>query len=187
MPSDAEAEVLLRLPDEHRHEFKDPLGPLFVDPDQLLETAGRPIITVGDVVTATLVEAGHFPSVAIVDGHTEREPVDSAIERITATVGEAEQVANPPATITSELTRSVVRAIAADDHVLLEVVGEEDLAVLPVILAAPIGATVVYGQPGEGMVAVTVDASIKATVRAMLGHLEGDQETFLALIGHPSG
>jgi len=34
--------------------------------------------------------------------------------------------------------------------------GEDDLAVLPVLLIAPLGFSIYYGQPGEGLVRVDV-------------------------------
>jgi len=34
--------------------------------------------------------------------------------------------------------------------------GEEDLAVLPVLLIAPLGFSIFYGQPNEGLVQVQV-------------------------------
>ncbi|MDO8451425.1 MAG: DUF359 domain-containing protein, partial [bacterium] len=56
--------------------------------------------------------------------------------------------------------------------------GEEDLLVLPVILASPIGAFILYGQPGyrtvpgqpgEGVVSVPVTSETKEKARILLG------------------
>jgi uncharacterized protein (UPF0218 family) len=46
--------------------------------------------------------------------------------------------------------------------------GEEDLAVIPLVLAAPSGAAVLYGQPGEGVVLRIVDASAKREAETIL-------------------
>ncbi len=60
--------------------------------------------------------------------------------------------------------------------------GEEDLVVLPAIMIAPDGASVVYGQPDEGMVHVVVDDEVRREVRALLERFEGDQERFWSLL-----
>lgn len=175
-------DVLLILPDEHRVEFKDPLGEIYTDADELLKVASEPIIAVGDVVTKTLLDAGHSPLVSVVDGHTEREPVDSDVREQTRSIDRVIEVANPAGAITSALAEALVRAMDDPAPVRIEVDGEEDLAVIPAILAAPIGATVVYGQPGEGMVAVSVTAELLEEIRRLLTYFEGDQEAFLTIL-----
>ncbi len=64
--------------------------------------------------------------------------------------------------------------------------GEEDLA-LPAIVAAPEGASVVYGQPDEGMVHVRVTAEAKAEMRTLLDRFDGDTERFWRLLEGTSG
>jgi uncharacterized protein (UPF0218 family) len=46
--------------------------------------------------------------------------------------------------------------------------GEEDLAVVPLALAAPDGAALVYGQPGAGVVVSIIDPERRALARALL-------------------
>ncbi|MEF8908442.1 MAG: DUF359 domain-containing protein, partial [Haloarculaceae archaeon] len=135
------------------------MGPVFTDTEELLAAAGRPVVAVGDMVTYHLLEAGHTPAVALVDERTEREAVD---ERVQTALDAADfdrevRVENPPATLSAALLEALAEAIENGETTLLDVDGEEDLAALPAILAAPDGASVVYGQPGEGMVLVTVD------------------------------
>ena len=180
-------DVLLILPDEHRVEFKDPLGEIYTDADELLKVAGEPIIAVGDVVTKTLLDAGHPPHVAVVDGYTEREPVDSEVREQTRSIDRVIEVANPAGAITSALAEALVMAMDDPVPVRIEVDGEEDLAVIPAILAAPIGATVVYGQPGEGMVAVAVTVDRREETRRLLTYLEGDQQALLAILDDETG
>jgi len=73
---------------------------------------------------------------------------------------------------------------ALDDEAatVLVVDGEEDLAVLPAIVAAPAGASVVYGQPDEGMVHVVVTDETRAHVRELLERMDGDHERLFALL-----
>jgi uncharacterized protein (UPF0218 family) len=48
--------------------------------------------------------------------------------------------------------------------------GEEDLAVIPLILAAPLGAIVLYGQPHKGVVMRTVNRKAQQTAQHFLNH-----------------
>jgi uncharacterized protein (UPF0218 family) len=176
----ADEESLLELPDELRSAFKDPFGPVYTDPETLLTDAGRPVIAVGDIVTYHLESAQFRPHVALVDGRTERHAVD---EEVREALGDGDRhVINPPGTLTAQLLATLVTAIQADDPSCLVVDGEEDLATIPAVIAAPIGATVVYGQPGEGMVAVAVTPGVQAEFRDLLERLDGDTQRALELL-----
>ncbi|MFC3960127.1 GTP-dependent dephospho-CoA kinase family protein [Halovivax cerinus] len=180
-PADDRSEPLVSLPKPLRHELKDPIGPVETDPDALWAAAGDPIVTVGDVVTYHLLAAGRRPDVALVDGITKREAVDETI-RETVTTGETVDVSNPQGTITAALAREVVAAIDDPDPVTIVVDGEEDLAALPAIVAAPNGASVVYGQPDEGMVRVTVTDEVRAEIRSLLARFDGDTEALFSIL-----
>ncbi|WP_144798119.1 GTP-dependent dephospho-CoA kinase family protein [Halorubrum depositum] len=185
---------MLTLPDSMRDAFKEPLGPVTTDADELLaaaaETRGErvaadaPVIAVGDVVTYHLREAGRVPDVALIDGKTEREAVDAEIESALAAADDRRvRVENPAASLSAELLAALGEALSAAEPVIIEVTGEEDLAALPAILAAPDGASVVYGQPGEGMVRVAVTPESRAEARALFEALDGDVEAAYEALG----
>jgi hypothetical protein len=48
--------------------------------------------------------------------------------------------------------------------------GEEDLAVIPLVLTARDGAVVLYGQPREGIVLRIVDSEARNTAHRFLDH-----------------
>lgn len=174
-------DVVLRLPDDLRSAFKDPLGPIRTDAEALLADVSGPLVTVGDVVTYHVLGVDRTPDVAVVDGRTEREAVD---EEVAAAVSDpdAVHVTNPPATLTADLFAAVRAAVAAGEPGTVVVDGEEDLAVLPAVLAAPPGASVVYGQPGQGMVHVRVTDRTKERVRSLLERMDGDATRALELL-----
>ncbi|EMA66603.1 hypothetical protein C461_11198 [Halorubrum aidingense JCM 13560] len=190
---------MLTLPNSLRDTFKQPLGPVTTDTDELLadaaETRGErvapdaPIIAVGDVVTYHLREAGRVPDVALIDGKTEREAVDTEIESALAAADDRRiPVENPAASLSTELLEALSEALSDVDPVIIEVTGEEDLAALPAILAAPDGASVVYGQPGEGMVRVAVTPESRTEARELFEALEGDVEAAYKALGRvPDG
>lgn len=184
------SDPVLRLQESLRAELKEPLGPVYTDPAALLADASAPLIAVGDVVTAHLLEAGHTPAVALVDERTERAAVDDWVaDAVAGAEGFDHEltVTNPAAVLTESLLLALRVAIVGADadgaNTLLTVDGEEDLATLPVILAAPAGATIVYGQPGEGMVRVTVDGATRELAGDLLARMEGDSARLRTLLG----
>ena len=170
--------VVARLPDDLRGDLKAPLGPLFTDAADLLDAVDGPLVAVGDVVTAHLVRAGRPPDLAVVDERTERAPVDDDVRAALPTPDAT--VENPAATLTEGLLAALRDGLAADGPRTLLVEGEEDLATLPLVLLVPDGASIVYGQPGEGMVHAVVDDALRARVRALLERFDGDVDRLLA-------
>jgi len=162
------------LPETARAAFKEPLGSIYRDASLLLESAGSPLVAVGDVVTYHLAEAGVTPHVAVVDGITEREPVSEDVQRGVPDADREVTVENPAGVLTERLLETLGDAIAAEHSTLVRVEGEEDLATLPAILLAPAGASVVYGQPGEGMVRVDVTPERRVQVRDLCETLDTD-------------
>jgi len=178
-------EVVVELPGALRPELKEPLGPIFSDAESLLGAATDPIITVGDIVTYHLLEAGRVPAVALVDERTERSSVDPEIRASITGFDRTIPVSNPPGTLTAELLEALGTAIAGagEGPTLVDVDGEEDLATLPAILLAPEGASVVYGQPGEGMVHVPVDRAGTDRARELLSRMDGDTRHLWSVLG----
>ncbi|WP_313693629.1 GTP-dependent dephospho-CoA kinase family protein [Halorarum halobium] len=173
---------MLRLPDSLRGAFKEPLGDVYADTDALLADAGDPILAVGDVVTYHLRVADRDPDVSVLDGKTKREAVGEEIAAVLAGGNDRLEVDNEPATLSSAMLSALREAIDREDHVVVHVTGEEDLATLPAIVAAPEGASVVYGQPDEGMVLVPVTAETKAEARDLMKRMDGDAAAAFELL-----
>jgi uncharacterized protein (UPF0218 family) len=70
------------------------------------------------------------------------------------------------------LCQSLQHALGADDSVLLEVEGEEDLAPLVIHCLAPIGTVVLYGQPRTGVVMQITSLDVKQRCRNLLNLFE---------------
>lgn len=174
--------ALVRLPDGMRGELKDPLGPVHSDVEPGL--LGGRVVTVGDIVTYHFLEAGVVPDVAVVDGRTERKDVDETVVRRWRELPEAARVKNEAGTLSRELIEALREALVGEEAVRVEVVGEEDLAVLPAIVLCSGGDTVVYGQPGEGMVYVGVDGEVQEEALGLLQRMDvRDVEELLGVLG----
>ncbi|MEM0241030.1 MAG: DUF359 domain-containing protein [Candidatus Nezhaarchaeales archaeon] len=121
------------------------------------------IITVGDVTTHTFLERGIRPRVAIVDMKTLRGPYQADFAEKMKMVCE---VVNPPGHIVSTMVEHVKEAIDEGGFILVK--GEEDLLVIPSIIASPEGAVIAYGQPGVGVVLIKVDKDKREKARELL-------------------
>jgi uncharacterized protein (UPF0218 family) len=179
------ADAVARLPAAVRADLKEPLGPVFTDADELLADAGRPLVAVGDVVTAHLLAADADPDVVLFDRRTQREAVDEGVAATLADRTPTHAVENEAGTLSAALVAALIEGLAGG--ATIEVDGEEDLAVLPAVVAAPEGATVVYGQPEEGMVRVAVDAGTRARARALLERFDTEARLWRLLDLEPPG
>lgn len=122
------------------------------------------MIAVGDKVTESLQELGRTPDVQVIDeteGRVRRLPPEVPYVRIL-------RAKNPAGTITREATEAVRGAFAGAKPVRVLIEGEEDLLAIPAIDAAPEGSVLYYGQPGKGVVRVSVDGRAKSSVRRSL-------------------
>jgi len=159
----------LELPEDLREELGKPIGKL-VSAWSLrkhLENSPR-TISVGDVVTITLLQMNLEPDVAVFDYKTQRSEDYKAKERIAKMSGRLVKVENPPAKITRALWKAVKDAVNAKDRVKIEVVGEEDLAALVAIATAPEGAHVIYGLPRRGLMVVDVNHDTRSLAAAAI-------------------
>lgn len=156
------------LPARHRQLFKEPFGILFHSFEEVLKVLPEShVFSVGDVVTANLLRAGRPPDVAVVDGHTMRQPYPGV------SIPEYHQimVKNPAGGITKELINASI--IAAGRYgTVIQVEGEEDLAVVPLALHAPLGTIILYGQPGEGVVMLAITPETKKRAEALFSCFE---------------
>ncbi len=167
---------MLRLPEELREELAKPQGRLYKNGEKVYERIeelndAKLIACVGDLVTAGAIGSGVDVSIAVIDGKTLREErVEVDIEGFSVLKTE-----NPPGFVSCELVatlkEAVLRAVEGGKICVL-VDGEEDLAALPLALMLPEGSVILYGQPGEGVVAVRITGKKKVLIRDLLRRME---------------
>lgn len=153
-----------RLPEAMRSMLQKPFGKVFTNMQSLYKRIHtmHDVITVGDVVTKTVLSFNIHPHLAIVDYVVERKPTYQKIHELGFKKNEMIiQVENPSGTIMHNVCQQIARAFSLKKHTIIKINGEEDLAVLPVILAAPLGANILYGQPGKGVVLIVVSERTK--------------------------
>jgi uncharacterized protein (UPF0218 family) len=156
---------MLLLPEDKRSLFRQPFGIVYPDIQSILvKVSGKIIFSVGDVVTHQLVQSMVLPKLAIIDGHTMRKPVNFSPPKGFKRILKAK---NPPGTLTPQLFMVLKKGVA-EGETLIEIEGEEDLAVIPLVIEAPLGAVILYGQPNEGIVLCEITRAAKEKAREML-------------------
>lgn len=166
---------MLILKKELRSEFKKPFGKIYpsvIDAkEHLKDSLGKNgiVISIGDVTTQNMLNAGMVPDIGIVDNKIERRVSENEIRYDNITL----KAENPAGTITDDLQSSIEEAFSSVEKgkVLIVVEGEEDLAVIPCVIMAPSGSVIFYGQPGEGVVLCEVD-KVKKTAEDLIKKLE---------------
>lgn len=166
----------MRLTEALREKLKTPFGKLYKGQGEaclskVVKSLGKPprIIAIGDMTTYYLIKAGIVPDMCLVDDITMRLPVDHAVKRGTAHESFKDlAVKNPPGVVTGELMDMIRDNMDSPVPVRIFVDGEEDLAVIPACLYAPIGSVVIYGQPNEGVVAVVVTVEKRKETEAIV-------------------
>lgn len=138
---------VLALPEDYRVDLACPQGTLFVNPSSGVVSGLEADVAVGDIVSMR-----HRTRVRVIDFKTKRS------EYIAPTAHKCKYVVNP---------RGCVSLMAATLSKLLNrdicVVGEEDMLVVAYMLSQT--GTILYGQPGVGV--VRVKASIHEALKVL--------------------
>jgi GTP-dependent dephospho-CoA kinase len=159
--------------------LKTPFGRLIPgEPDKTMpelkqiirENTPRRITAVGDVVSRETLAAGIPVDLRIVDHISMRRPTTSFIINSRKTY----HVKNPPGVITQESWQAIKQAMK-EREVVIYVEGEEDLLTLPCISESPINSLVLYGQPSQGLVVVTVSPTVRTRASEILGRMTREQ------------
>ena len=159
------------LPEDIRDQLKIPLGYLIHDNDPNKESiikkifAESIIITVGDRTTENMLQLGLKPQIQIIDGLEKR---NQRIVPADDTINTNLSCRNPPGEITEGSMQVIQKAFSCESPVRITVDGEEDLLVIPACIFAPENSVVMYGQPNDGLVIVTITPEIRAKVQKIL-------------------
>ena len=169
------------LPESLRESLKAPIGELIQDKEisrtVLLEKSlgakEKILVSIGDRTTERLLQLSFAPDLEIVDAiekRSNRPPIPFSGKKDNIL-----QTRNPPGSITDEslgcLSRSLELLKSSKERVRIEVRGEEDLLVLPVVAFFPEDTIVTYGQPNEGMVVVKSSGRARSLCLDILGKM----------------
>ncbi len=160
--------------------LKDPFGTLIEGtPQETMRILKKKIqnekpprvISVGDVVSQNLHEAGINPQLTVIDYVSLRDQVIPTQVPVEKTV----YVKNPQGTITKEAIQTIKDSIESNIHTHIVVEGEEDLLTLAAVLYAPENTFIVYGQPYCGIVVVEATIEKKVQVKEFLKEMKASK------------
>lgn len=160
------------LPDSLREILKEPIGKL-VDENKLINLLKKEkfIVSIGDLVTYTILKFEIKPLFCIVDFKTRRGEISKEKKSLIKSYGKKSFVVkNPPGTISDDLWKIIEMAYENLElnGIRIEVDGEEDLASLAAIYMAPPDVTIIYGLPDKGVLIVKPTIENKNKVKEIL-------------------
>ncbi len=173
----------LTMPDNMRDELSKPLGVVLRNDAMIARSImmhkDDVIMSVGDMTTKTLVDAGITPRLSIVDNKVNRKRFTGLDAWLAKRVKFREKYVSGPGFISAEVVKKIRNwANQPDTQLVLVIDGEEDLLALPVLATSPIGSVLYYGQPKasswacgpivEGIVEVVVNAQNKELANTLL-------------------
>lgn len=173
---------MLKLTEELREECSRPFGRLYsgnnVEITDIEELQDYSIlICVGDVVSYCALNSGLNPHIILVDKKTKREineEVADKIDRLSQGY-EVVDVRNPTGYVSADLAQKIessISRVSSGEKIKMVVEGEEDLAVIPLVCILPENSLIIYGQPGEGIVALKVTPDKKILIHHILRKME---------------
>jgi len=160
-----------KISEKSRLRLKKPLGKLFKSVRELkLSKAKSRIISVGDMITLELLDAGIRPHLAVFDFKCKRKKLSNeGISKLRKAFPHPKKYRNPAGTVSDRLFADASSLIKKGGAV--QIIGEEDLTALAFIRKAGKIDLVLYGQPNKGMVMVKAKKKI---IKKIDGFLFGD-------------
>ena len=154
-------------------ELKKPLGKLYPEFEEAIDEikSCEFLISVGDATFNNLTEYELYPNIGIIDNLIQRKNYNHDVIRADHIL----KAVNPAGYITDDLWETIGQALELSDNgecYVIEVAGEEDLAVLPCILMANPETTILYGQPNEGLVLLKVSDTFTKAQKLINGFIK---------------
>lgn len=141
-------------------------------PQLIMETN---IVSVGDQTTTNFLARGICPNLSIIDLKIRRRKVfrtiwDLGFKKEQKFI----EIYNEAAVIRKKMVELIYNYFSQEvtNRSVIKVLGEEDLAVLPAVILAPLGWTVIYGQPSVGLVTVSVNEETKSEFLEILSRFK---------------
>ncbi len=130
------------------------------------EVDQRFLYAVGDFTCQLLEKNGIDPQIMIFDLTTKRG------EKSYPDRPGSIQVENPQGIISGKLVGVIEESFRENKKIKIRIIGEEDLAVLPIIFYAPVNSLVVYGIPDVGTGSIRIDERVKELTNSILEKME---------------
>jgi uncharacterized protein (UPF0218 family) len=169
----------LKIPENVRIDYAVPRGEIVsenIGEWMRRNLKDKTVISVGDVVTGSLIENGIKPYVSVIDGKTRRNELLKVSPAENLQECSILRTINPKGRLSLEAIELICKVLSSGKEsnqcytVIVE--GEEDMLALPALSCAPIGSVVLYGVPGVGVAAFFVDQSVRYMASIRILYLE---------------
>jgi len=127
----------------------------------------RTVCAVGDVTTRNLRNASIDLFLQVVDLKTKRI-ADGSFFHEDGSI----KINNPPGVITHDLFIALEKIFREGKKTRIEIDGEEDLAVIPIIFYSKLDTVIAYGIPDTGMACLEVTQSLKKKIDDLLKRMD---------------
>jgi len=154
----------LALPENLRQELKEPFGELCREITLENGSSLSYLITVGDVTSKIFNEKFLGQNLSVIDFKVAREKKFVNIKELGFVGNEVIFNAdNPAGFVTSSLFKKLAEIFkfGIEKKGIIQINGEDDLVVLPLILTVPLNTIIYYGQPNKGVVKILVSEDTK--------------------------
>ena len=154
----------LALPENLRQELKEPFGELCREITLENGSSLSYLITVGDVTSKIFNEKFLGQNLSVIDFKVAREKKFANIKELGFVGNEVIFNAdNPAGFVTSSLFKKLAEIFkfGIEKKGIIQINGEDDLVVLPLILTVPLNTIIYYGQPNKGVVKILVSEDTK--------------------------
>lgn len=178
------------LPEKLKEKLRKPLGKVFAGSDSKILKTGenlvhyirkyqpRILISVGDIVSYSLIKNNLVPSITVVDFYSKKKAIGSEIKKF-INHNFHFQVINQPSTLSKNSVKTIQKAVKEFltkkrlQKIFVE--GEEDLLVLPAIIFSPLKCLIVYGHWHYGVIVVEVNEKMKKKAIKLLKRFSKDK------------
>lgn len=150
----------LILPEKLRNKLQSPWGRIVKDIPEGIDD--NKTVVVGDACALFFNKKSRKQFLSIIDFLIKREERFKNLSELGFDNINPIRIKNPSGIITAELFVAIKEVFVNNrqENIIL-IDGEDDLAVLPIILIAPLGFNIFYGQPNVGMVYVKITEELK--------------------------
>lgn len=164
-----------RITKELRYKLKQPLGKLIKGNEEIIleslkkiveQINPKLIISVGDIVSRSILKIPVLVNVRIIDNRAMRKNLEFFDFKNKKTF----HAYNPAGSIEIMAWQAIKEAIKSKDALVI-IDGEEDLLALVAVIESPNNSLVIYGQPKEGIVVIEVNETAKREAKTIIGSM----------------
>jgi len=159
----------LILPESLRKIVAQPFGKFYATLDEVPVSDFATFVSIGDVITHACIQKEFQQKISVIDLFVGRvKTYENSAAHGFSGDETVLSLKNPPGQITPALFYAAQKSLFEVGTFVVLIDGEEDLAVLPFVIMAPLQYHILYGQPGKGIIDCEVTETLKKKAQNIL-------------------